>query len=194
LTNFLKVRDDSSTVKTIEVSGQKVNISNAIISGGKQCARRIIAMTRLHFEASIQRSPETVFQLLADLPGYRSWLSPSELYSETTTISKHPIKVGTTYSDKGPSSEMRGEVTELEPCSRLAFRQSSHFTQFWPGGELELHIRYRLYPTGDGTQVIRDVELHPQGKLKAMQPMLIQAISKESDRILQRMKWYLEAR
>ncbi len=151
-------------------------------------------MTRLHFEASIRRSPETVFQLLADLPGYRSWLSPSELYSETSAISEHPTRVGTTYSDKGPSSEMHGEVTELEPYSRLAFRQSSHFTQFWPGGELELHIRYTLHPTGDGTQVIRDVELHPQGILKAAQPVRLQAIGKESERILQRMKWYLEAR
>jgi uncharacterized protein YndB with AHSA1/START domain len=170
---------------------------NAIINDEKwrkQYARRIITMPRLRFEASIKRSPETVFQLLTDLPGYASWLPPSQLYSETTTISDHPIKVGTTYIDKGPSTEMHGEVTEFEPCSHLVFRQSSHFMQPWSSEGLDLHIRYTLHPIGDGTQVIREVMLHPQGMLKVAQPMLLRAISKESDRILQIMKWYLEAR
>jgi uncharacterized protein YndB with AHSA1/START domain len=155
---------------------------------------RSIIMSRLHFEVFIKRSPETVFQLLVDLAGYASWLPPSELYSETTAISEYPIKEGTTYSDKGPALEMSGEVTEFEAGSHLAFRQSGRFTSHWPGEAVEMHIRYTLHVTRDGTWVMRDVELHSQRILKVVQPELLQTISKESDRILRRMQWYLEAR
>jgi len=148
----------------------------------------------LHFEIAIRRSPETVFQLLSDLSGYTSWLPPSQLYSQTTAISDHPIRIGTTYSDKGPSSEMHGEVTALEPCSHLAFCQSSHFKRPWLRGDLDIRIRYTLRPIEDGTQVIRDCKLHTHGMLKVLQPVLLRTIRKENDRILHRMKWYLEAR
>jgi uncharacterized protein YndB with AHSA1/START domain len=151
-------------------------------------------MSRLHFEAFIKRSPETVFQLLANLSGYASWLPPSELYSETSAVSEHPTKVGTAYIDKGPYSEMCGEVSELEPYSHLVFCQSGRFTSRWPGEEVEMHIRYTLRSTRDGTQVIRDVELYSQSILKVVSPQLVQTIKKESNRILQRIQWYMEAR
>lgn len=155
-------------------------------------------MSRLHFEGFIKRSPETIFQLLADLPGYAAWLPflefPLAFYKVTTDISDHPIKLGTTYSDKGPSSEMHGEVTEFEPYSHLAFHQMAHFLQFWPGRRVEMRIRYTLQPGEDGTQVIRDVEVHAQDRSKVVPITLLQAIRNENKRILQRMKWYLEAR
>lgn len=151
-------------------------------------------MPRIHFERMIRRSPETVFQLLSDLSGYRSWLPPSRLYRQTTAISDHPITVGTTYSDRGPFGEMRGEVTEFEPSSRLAFRQSGYFRQGLLRGGLDIRIQYALRPVEDGTQVIRDCRLYTSGMLTLLQPVLLRAIRQENERLLHRMKWYLEAR
>jgi uncharacterized protein YndB with AHSA1/START domain len=159
--------------------------------GGQEEA---ITMPRLHFEISIRRSPETVFQLLSDLSGYRSWLPPSRLYSQTTAISDQPIKAGTTYSDKGPSLEMQGEVTEFEPLSHLAFRQSAQLEQAWFRGRLDIRIRYTLHPIENGTRVIRDCRISTYGMLTLLQPILLMAIRRENERILHRMKWYLEAR
>ncbi len=151
-------------------------------------------MAKARFAIDIQRTPQTVFQLLSDLPGYRSWLPPSQLYSETTAVSDLPVKVGTTYVDRGPSSEMQGEVTGLEPFTHIAFRQSSQFKRSLLRGTLEIRIRYTLQPIEQGTHVIRELSLHAGGMLQVLQPVLLRAIRKEDDRILQRMKWFLEAR
>ncbi len=151
-------------------------------------------MSRLHFEIFIERPQETVFQLLADLPGYASWLPSSELYKGTITISERPIQLGTTYSSQEPSVKLRGEVTIFRPYSQLAFHQMAHYPQFLPDREVEMRIRYILQPEDDGTRVRRYVEVHAPGSFKVVPIVLLQAVRNESKRFLQRMKWYLEAR
>ncbi|GHO94477.1 hypothetical protein KSF_045250 [Reticulibacter mediterranei] len=145
-------------------------------------------------EALIKRSPETVFQLLTDLVGYAAWLPPSSLYSQITEISEQPVQVGTTYLDKGKTYDMRGEVTKYKPYTRLAFHQSSFINQPGARGELDMHIRYMLTPKEEGTRVLRTCEIRTTDLLAIFQPFVIRSIRKESERIVQRMKWYLEAR
>jgi uncharacterized protein YndB with AHSA1/START domain len=145
-------------------------------------------------ETLIKRSPETVFQLLADLVGYAAWLPPSSLYKETTNISEQPVRAGTTYLNKGQTYNMRGEVTEYEPYSRLSFHQSTFINQPGARGELDMHIRYMLTPKEEGTRVLRTCEIHTTDLLSIFQPSVVESIREESERIVQRMKWYLEAR
>src|SRR5689334_12830803 len=145
-------------------------------------------------ETLIKRSPETVFQLLADLAGYAAWLPPSPVYKETTDISEQPIQVGTTYLDKRQTYEMRGEVTKYKPYTRLAFHQSAFINQPRARGELDMHVRYMLTPKEEGTRVLRTCEIRTEDLLAIFQPFVVEPIRKESERIVQRMKWYLEAR
>ncbi|GHO62623.1 hypothetical protein KSC_015150 [Ktedonobacter sp. SOSP1-52] len=145
-------------------------------------------MAKLRFTIFIQRSPETVYKVLADLRGYKSWLPSSNLFRETTVTTDGPVQVGTAYVDKGPSSEMQGEVTALKPHSHIVFHQAAR------KGMLDIYVRYTLQPKEGGTQVVRELKLRTKGLVALLQPVLVRAIRKENERILQRLKWYLEAR
>jgi uncharacterized protein YndB with AHSA1/START domain len=149
----------------------------------------------MRFQTTIQRNKETIYALLTDLRGYQSWLPPSDLYSGVREISDHPAKVGTTYVDGGTASVMHGRVTELEPNRRVAFMQTMrHKVSGLPGG-LDVQIRYTLETGGEfSTRVTREVRLRTHGILLLFQLVLLGAIRKENERIMQRMKWYLEAR
>lgn len=150
-------------------------------------------MRIVRVETLINRSPETVFQLLADLTGYAAWLPPSPIHKEITDVSEQPVQVGTTYLDKGQTYEMRGEVTKYKPYTRLAFHQSAFINQPGARGELDIHIRYMLTAKEEGTRVLRTCEIHTTDLLAIFQSSVVEPLRKESERILQRMKWYLEA-
>jgi uncharacterized protein YndB with AHSA1/START domain len=146
-------------------------------------------MVKLDFTLWIARSPEAVYQVLSDLHGYPSWLSNSNLFQETREISDNPVKVGTTYVDKGPSSVMKGVVTELERYSRIAFHQVIRIV----GKDvLVIAPRYTLQPEGDGTLVARELTLQMHGLLWFLQPILVLMIRREDERILQQLKRYME--
>jgi hypothetical protein len=149
-------------------------------------------MTRMHFQTTIQRNRESIYALLIDLHGYPSWLSSSSLYRTPLETSDNPIQVGTTYRDNG----LHGRVTELVPGSRITFMQTTGSTILGLPGGLDIQIHYALEPSDNlSTQVIRDVTIKTHGVvLLLVQPVLLRAIRKENERILQRLKWYLEAR
>jgi len=151
-------------------------------------------MRMFRTETLIKRSPETVFQLLMDLAGYVAWLPPSSLYKQITDISEQPVQVGTTYLDRGQTYDMRGEVTKYKPYTRLAFHQSAFINQPGTRGNLDLYIRYMFTPKEDGTRVLRTCEIYTTDLLAMWQPFVVGSIRTESQRIMQRMKWYLEAR
>ncbi len=151
-------------------------------------------MRTFRVETLIKRSPETVFELLADLAGYTAWLPPSSLYKQITDISEQPVQVGTTYLDRGQTYDMRGEVTKYKPYTRLAFHQSAFINRPGARGELHMYIRYMLTPKEEGTRVLRTCEIHTTDLLAMLQPFVVGSIRTESERIMQRMKWYLEAR
>jgi len=148
-------------------------------------------MTRMHFQTTIQRNKETIYALLIDLQGYPSWLSASSLYRAPLETSDNPIQIGTTYRDNG----LHGRVTELVPESRITFMQTTQLKLLGLPGGLDIQIHYALEPSDNlSTQVIRDVTIKTHGVLLFVQPVLLRAIRKENERILQRLKWYLEAR
>jgi uncharacterized protein YndB with AHSA1/START domain len=149
----------------------------------------------LKFCTVIQRDAKTIYALLTDLRGYRSWLSSSGMYEEMQGVAESPVEVGTTYVDKGTRSVMEGRVTELEQNRVVGFEQSMKRRILGLEGGLVIRIRYVLEPSGEfGTQVTREVSVRGQGVLWMLQPVLLGGIRKENERIMERMKWYLEAR
>jgi uncharacterized protein YndB with AHSA1/START domain len=144
-------------------------------------------MSDLHFEADINASPETVFNLLSDLPNYGRWLSDSDLYNDTLDISDNPIKLGTTYLDHGKQLDLFGKVTEFVPNSRLAFYEATK------RGDVEVTIRYTLTPRNGGTHLERDTTGKMRGILGLFQPLVMRRIRKEGARIVARIKSHLES-
>jgi hypothetical protein len=114
---------------------------------------------------------------------------------EVADISDYPVKVGTTYVDKGLTTVMRGEVTAMDPPHTIAFRQTTNFKRALLSGELTVSVSYQLAEiVSGGTRVTRESRIRTTGLLIVARPLLIRAIRKENERILQRMKIYLEAR
>jgi uncharacterized protein YndB with AHSA1/START domain len=145
-------------------------------------------MPELKFETVIHRPIADVFSLIADLPNYGKWLPPSNLYGAVTEYSELPVRAGTRYVDKGRASRMIGTVTGFDPPTRISFRQES-VSLF---GGLNIEMRYLLNADGDATRVTRELTVKPSGGYSLLQPMLLGAIRKESERILAMMKAYLE--
>ena len=65
------------------------------------------------FTARIEGSPETIFDLIADMPNYGRWVPGSEASGGTTEVSLYPVHLGTTYLDAGPAGQRPGSVTGL---------------------------------------------------------------------------------
>jgi len=145
-------------------------------------------MAELTFETVIQRPIETVFDLIADLPNYGKWLPSSTLYGAITQYTGMPVQRGTQYVDQGKMTRMDGRVTAFEAPKRITFQQSTVSML----GALEVEIRYTLESAGDGTRVIREVDVRPGGAFGLIQGRLVGSIRKESERILAAMKAWLE--
>jgi uncharacterized protein YndB with AHSA1/START domain len=145
-------------------------------------------MAELQFEMVIQRPVDAVFALIADLPNYDQWLPPSTLYGTVTQYSELPVHAGTHYVDQGRMSRMTGVVTEFEPPTRIAFRQTSVMLF----GALTVDVYYTLAAEGDATRVGRQVVVRSHGAYSLLEPVLLGQIRKESERILAAMKAHLE--
>jgi hypothetical protein len=88
------------------------------------------------FTARIEGSPETIFDLLADMPNYGRWLSGSEAFGGTTEVSQYPVRLGTTYFDGDLLGQRPGSVTGYDPPRDLAF----HHTMLLKQGPLTANI------------------------------------------------------
>ncbi len=174
-------------------------MSRKVKKNGKQEEKKEVGIKErnkaMKFHIGIKRSQATVFELISNLAGYKTWLPASELFVGTIEIADYPVRAGTTYVDKGPATTMRGEVTEMEPPRIIAFQQTTSFKRTFLRGGLTVSIRYILEGIGSGeTLVTREVRMRTTGILTVMRPILVRAIRKENERILQCMKLYLEAR
>jgi hypothetical protein len=59
-------------------------------------------------------------------------------------------------------------------------------------GSINIQIHYFLKPAERQTEVTREVRLKTFGIFRLLEPLVARAVRKESQRILQRMKTYLE--
>src|ERR1700712_2945850 len=150
-------------------------------------------MPTLHFSTTINAPPKAVFNRIADFAHYDNWLAPSPHYNSTLEIADNPVRLGTTYVDKGRNSTMYGEVTVCRSPEKIAFHQVTHLKllRLIPAG-LDITIAYQLNANGTGTDLERDVSLQANGVLKWFQSRLMSGISAESQRILEALKLGLE--
>ncbi len=146
----------------------------------------------MQFKTTINQPIEVVFQLITDLAHYDQWLPSSTLFNAVTTVSENPIRLGTTYVDKGRSSKLIGKVTEFQPPTRVAFREGTHVKLLVLEVGLDIQIQYALNAIDGSTEVTRTHTLSTAGMLKLLQPVIIRPIWKENERILQMMKAHLE--
>jgi uncharacterized protein YndB with AHSA1/START domain len=82
------------------------------------------SIVRYESTTVIQRSVADTFDRLADLPGYGGWMHRRGLFRRCRLTSDAPIRAGTTYVDATWMGTFEGEVTEFEPSTRLAFRET----------------------------------------------------------------------
>jgi hypothetical protein len=147
------------------------------------------------FTARIEGSPETIFDLIADMPNYRRWLRGSGAFGGTTQVSPYPVQLGTTYLDAGPAGERPGSVTGFDRPKSIAF----HHTMLIKRGPLtancDIHIQCTLDPVEGATIVNRvlDLTIEIPGPLKVAEPLVASAFRKENARILAELKRYVEA-
>ena len=147
------------------------------------------------FMARIEGSPETIFDLIADLPNYGRWLSGSEAFGGTTEVSPYPVRLGTTYLDAGPAGQRPGSVTGYDPPKSISFHHTMLLKRGPLTANIDVHIRYTFEPVERATHVVRDLDLAIQipGLLKVVEPLVLSAFRKENVRILAELKRYVEA-
>ena len=150
-------------------------------------------MATLLFTIEVARPPAVVFDLIADLAGYRAWLPPSRVFSEVIQLNSGPVKLGTAYVDRGPSLVFQGEVIDFEPPTLLTFYQATRSSVLMFDAGMNINIDYTLHQTAAGTCVERTLTLDTLGIFTLLQPLLRRALRQENERILQRMKAHLEA-
>jgi uncharacterized protein YndB with AHSA1/START domain len=150
-------------------------------------------MPSLRFTVDINGPRASVFDLIADLAHYDRWLPGSNVFGGMAQVSPASPGVGTTYAD-GP---MRGSITEFNPPECIAFEQSMPLKALLLTGKLNVRVCYTLEARGsDGqaTHVIREVSFNLQGILGAARPLVAGTIRRESGRLLEVMKRYVESR
>jgi len=147
------------------------------------------------FTARIEASPETIFDLIADMPNYARWLPGSEAFGGTTEVSPYPVSLGTTYLDAGPAGQRPGSVTGYGRPKCIAFHHTMLLKRGLLTADIDVQIRYTLEPVELGTLVVRDLDLTIQmpGLLKLAEPFVVSAFRRENVRILAELKRYVEA-
>ncbi|MFY9527735.1 MAG: SRPBCC family protein [Candidatus Acidiferrales bacterium] len=147
------------------------------------------------FTARIEGSPETIFDLIADMPNYGRWLPGSEAFGGTTEVSPYPVRLGTTYLDAGPAGQRPGSVTGYDPPKYIAFHHTMLLKRGPLTANIDVHIRYTFEPIERATCVIRALDLTIQipGLLKVAEPLVVSAFRKENVQILAELKRYVEA-
>src|SRR6266404_2160595 len=111
------------------------------------------------FTARIEGSPETIFDLIADMPNYGRWLPGSEVFGGTTEVTPCPVRLGTTYLDAGRLGQRPGSVTEYDRPMHIGFHQTMLLKKGPLTANIDVHIRFTFEPVGSATHVIRALDL-----------------------------------
>ena len=148
-------------------------------------------MIEIASEARVQRSAETIFDVIIDFRSQDRWLAKSWVFRGTGETSSDPVTLGTTYRESGPPGVRKGTVTELERPTKLTCHQP--LTMRLHVGTVDATLRYTLTPAGsESTDVRRVVMLGVPWSLKLFQPLLVRAYRRESERTLLALKAYAD--
>lgn len=148
------------------------------------------------FTVQIAGAPETLFDLVADMPNYGRWLPASEAFGGTRHVTPYPVRLGTTYLDAGPAGERPGSVTGYERPSFISFHHTMLLKKGPLKADIDVHVRYTFKPVERGTLVVRDLDLSIDmpGLQGVLLPLVIRGFRKENLRILAELKRHVETR
>ena len=144
---------------------------------------------RYESRTTIDRTIDEVFERLADLSAYRSWMHRTGLFRRSGQISDGPMEKGTTYFDATRMGTYRGEVTEFERPSRIGFRESLR----WLGSPMEARPEYLLEAVEERTIVHHVAEGELFGWTRLMKPVAALMARSERSRTLKSLRRSLES-
>jgi len=150
------------------------------------------ASSRVRYEArtTIDRPVGEVFARLADLDGYGAWMRRTGMFRRSGQTSDGPVGPGTAYLDATRIGTFRGQITDYQPPSRIAFRE----TLRWFGFELmEARPEYFLEADRDGTIVHHVAEGDLFGLMRLMKPVAALLARSERTRTVTSLRRSLES-
>lgn len=152
--------------------------------------KRASSTVRYESRTTIDRPIEDVFARLADLPGYRTWMHRTGLFRRCGQTSDAPLGQATAYFDATRMGTFRGEVTDHQPPSRIAFRE----TLRWFGSDvMEARPEYFLEADGERTVVHHVAEGELFGWMRLMKPVAALMANSERSRTVRSLKRSLES-
>jgi uncharacterized protein YndB with AHSA1/START domain len=152
-----------------------------------------VTQTLVRFESDlvIDRPIDEVFERLADLPRYGTWMHRTGLFRRCTLTSAEPIHQGTTYRDATRMGTFVGEVTELEAPTRIAFRE----TLRWFGSPMsQARPEYTLEGDETSTRIHHVAVGELYGPMRFMKPAAAWMANRERAHTLSSLKRSLEPR
>jgi uncharacterized protein YndB with AHSA1/START domain len=150
------------------------------------------ASTTVRYETSttIDRPVSDVFDRLAEVNDYRSWMRRTGVFRRSGQTSDGPVGLGTAYFDATRMGTFRGEVTDYEPSARIGFRE----TLRWFGSDLmEARPNYTLEADRDKTVVHHVAEGELFGVMRLMKPVAALLARSERARTLKALRRSLES-
>jgi uncharacterized protein YndB with AHSA1/START domain len=147
-------------------------------------------MIRVEIDTTIKHPVEEVFERLANINEYSTWMPKSGIFIKSEQTSAGPLGKGTTYYDQGRMGTFQGEVSDFERPTKVAYRE----TLRWLGMRvMEARAVYQLKAIDGGTMVHHVAEGQLYGIFKLMQPMTVVIARGERNRTVNALKKSLES-
>jgi uncharacterized protein YndB with AHSA1/START domain len=129
----------------------------------------MMSSVRVEREEIIARPPEQTFERATDLAHYADWMPRTGIFKSCSHISDDPVRLGTTYIDRGRMGAFQGEVVEFERPSRVVYREMLH----WFGAlVVVVRLSYEFSPVARGTALHHVAESELHGVFRLMLPMV----------------------
>jgi len=145
---------------------------------------------RYEARTTIDRPIGDVFARLADLDGYGRWMRRMGMFRRSGQTADGPLGPGTAYLDATRMGTFRGQITDYQPPTRIAFRE----TLRWFGFELmEARPEYFLEADRDRTIVHHVAEGELFGLMRLMKPVAALLARSERTRTVRSLRRSLES-
>ena len=145
---------------------------------------------RYETRTTIDRPIVDVFERLADIDDYRSWMHRTGLFRRSSQTSNGRRGLGTTYLDATRMGTFRGQITDYQPPLRIEFRETLRLL----GSDLmEARPKYLLEADQDKTVVHHIAEGELFGLMRLMKPVAGLLARSERSRTVKSLRRSLES-
>jgi uncharacterized protein YndB with AHSA1/START domain len=150
------------------------------------------ASTTVRYETrtTIDRPIRDVFERLADLDGYRTWMRHTGLFRRSGLTSDGPLGPGAAYFDATRMGTFRGEVTDYKPPEKIGFRET---LRLFGSDLMEARPVYILEADRDKTVVHHVAEGELFGVMRLMKPLAALLARSERARTVESLRRSLES-